>query len=234
MNQLEPSSHPHGNRHHKTHHPQGNANFGIPVASDPGKVGSGNHFEIHLMDKTGTEYRAAVNCLSDDGSELQYHYIEPFNHPYSQLMDQWLSSSASNTVYPLTTRKTVVRLTTFGTNHPSSLSDFKNMHMRSAGPENALQQLIQRNVEQIVADQANGPAYIICVGDHWRPESKPDQEFGFTPGNGIHNIHMKQNDDSRHRAEDGPWQDGAIFFRLANGSYNALFTKFQTQSWTSS
>jgi uncharacterized protein YukJ len=34
--------------------------------------------------------------------------------------------------------------------------------------------------------------------------------FGFSPGNGVHDIHMNQGNSQEFRRDDGVWQDGAL------------------------
>jgi len=50
---------------------------------------------------------------------------------------------------------------------------------------------------------------------------------------GIHDIHMNQgNPPGNHDADNGVWQDGAIFINLpAMSTWLAVFIAFQTQSW---
>ena len=58
--------------------------------------------------------------------------------------------------------------------------------------------------------------------------------FGFTPGNGLHEIHMNQGTPRRERyAEDnGAWQDGALFLHLRDeGRWVGVYLAFQAQQW---
>jgi len=50
---------------------------------------------------------------------------------------------------------------------------------------------------------------------------------------GIHDIHMNQgNPAENHYADNGVWQDGAIFMSLpATNTWIAVFIAFQTQLW---
>ncbi|MDP8305085.1 MAG: DUF2278 family protein [Candidatus Chlorobium antarcticum] len=53
----------------------------------------------------------------------------------------------------------------------------------------------------------------------------------FRTGRGVHNIHQNQGDPprSRWRAENGPWQDGAVLVERRDGSIAAFLCKFKTQ-----
>lgn len=71
---------------------------------------------------------------------------------------------------------------------------------------------------------------IFAFGQKWGPEpGKPDQYFGFEPGNGVHDIHMNQGDTGTHAHENGPWQDGAMIIHLPNDQWVGIFLAFQSQ-----
>jgi hypothetical protein len=76
-------------------------------------------------------------------------------------------------------------------------------------------------------------AEVFAFGSRWGPEpGTPDKVFHFEPGNGIHDIHMNQGNDSRHRGDDGVWQDGGLIFRFpATNQWVAIFLAFQSQAW---
>ena len=80
----------------------------------------------------------------------------------------------------------------------------------------------------------NDPAArVYAWGTRWGPEQNSiDHIFHFTPGNGIHDIHMNQGNLDEHRHDNGTWADGAIMFSTGNGAqWCAVFLAFQTQSW---
>ena len=57
-------------------------------------------------------------------------------------------------------------------------------------------------------------ALLYVLGQHWGPISKLDCNFGFTPAQGIHNIHRNHWDNTSSdafRHESGENQDGALF-----------------------
>lgn len=72
---------------------------------------------------------------------------------------------------------------------------------------------------------------IYAYGDRWGPQKKPDQYFKFTPGNGIHDIHMNQGNSAEYRKDDGVYQDGALVFDYPDGKVRAFFFAFQSQSF---
>jgi hypothetical protein len=68
----------------------------------------------------------------------------------------------------------------------------------------------------------------------------PDKVVGFSPGNGVHDIHMNQGNSPQFRQDDGVWQDGGLLLafpaprlaeREAQGQWVAIFLAFQSQAW---
>jgi uncharacterized protein YukJ len=90
------------------------------------------------------------------------------------------------------------------------------------GPHNDLSDLIASLVARADA--------VYAFGSRWGPERKADRVFGFTPGNGVHNVHMNQGNHPRFRRDDGVWQDGALFL-AASGEWVAVCLAFQSQTW---
>lgn len=73
---------------------------------------------------------------------------------------------------------------------------------------------------------------VYAFGDRWGPETgKKDQYFKFVPGNGIHDIHMNQGNDSAHAKDDGVYRDGCLIFQDPKGKVQAFFMAFQSQSF---
>jgi hypothetical protein len=98
------------------------------------------------------------------------------------------------------------------------------------GPGNDLIDALDARVERAIADPA---ARLYAYGTRWGPEpSQPDQEFGFEPGNGIHDVHMNQGNRDEHWHDNGIWSDGGMLFVVPEqGRWSAVFLAFQSQSW---
>jgi hypothetical protein len=104
-------------------------------------------------------------------------------------------------------------------------TDMKPLVHTQSGPDNDLFEKVEDLVQRAIS--ANGIVY--AYGDKWGPEpAKPDQYFGFGPGNGVHKIHMNQGDRENANAK---YQDGALFVELPSGKTSGLFMKFQNQAW---
>lgn len=85
--------------------------------------------------------------------------------------------------------------------------------------------------DAVVAAVGLSGSVLYAFGAKWGPEKKKDQYFKFTPGNGIHDIHMNQGNDKGHAGDDGIYHDGCLVFQYPDGKYRAFFMAFQSQSF---
>ncbi len=198
---------------------------GRPVEGQTGTTHS-PHFQIHLIDEdTQTDYRIAVNVLSSvKPYNLLYHVEDNFIYPTTPALLQLPQGftpivSEPNGLAIDFTRSEIV-----------DPEEMKPVQFTDIGTEGVLNNLLDIRVQEAIADP---DAFIFAFGDRWGPEENlPDQYFHFTPGNGIHNIHMNQGNDPSHQDEDGVWQDGALMIYLpSQNHWMAMLLKFQSQSW---
>ena len=97
------------------------------------------------------------------------------------------------------------------------------------GKDNDLKDLLEKAV--IKAMQQTG-ALVYALGQRWGPENgKADQYFHFSPGNGIHDIHMNQGNSGKYQADNGIYQDGALILSYPGGGWLAVFLAFQSQTF---
>jgi len=183
------------------------------------------HYQIHVVDsQTGTDYRVAINVLSQVRPyNLLYHVIDHFTYPTLTDLVQLPDGFTSLPSEPGGLAIDFLR---------SDIVDSDKMRpvlFTDIGSETQLNDLLDERVQQVIADPN---ARVYAFGDRWGPEDdKPDKYFNFSPGNGIHNIHMNQGNDPRHTHEDGVWQDGALLLHLpTNDHWMAVFLKFQSQA----
>jgi uncharacterized protein YukJ len=182
------------------------------------------HYQIHVVDESGTAYRIAVNVLSQIApSELLYLAADDFRHPLTDL----LPSTGSWT--PLPPRPGAANLDFIRGN----LFDPRLMRPLPpdvVGPNNDLADLLDHYVERAIADNE---AVVYAFGQRWGPEGNVrDKIFGFSPGNGVHDIHMNQGNSAQFRRDDGVWQDGGLLLHFpAEARWVALFLAFQSQAW---
>lgn len=183
------------------------------------------HYQIHLTDRTGTSYRAAVNVLSQQApSELLYVAFDDFRHPVTQLLPPPRSGWTALRSQPGTGSLDFVRGNLFP---PESM---RPLPPDVAGLDNDLADLLDHYVERAISDPTIA---VYVLGQRWGPEpARPDKIFGFAPGNGVHDVHMNQGSTGRFKADNGVWQDGGLLMHLpAESRWTAVFLAFQSQAW---
>jgi len=183
------------------------------------------HYQIRVDTADGTSFRIAVNVQSQESpSELLYVVNENFEHPVTDslldLGDGWQplppGPGGSNLDY---VRGNLLDPTTLRALPPDV-----------EGPDNDLADLLDHYVERAIADAT---AALYAFGQRWGPEAPPDKVFGFTPGNGVHDIHMNQGNSAAFARDDGVWQDGGLIVETGpRPPWTAILLRFQSQSWT--
>ena len=112
---------------------------------------------------------------------------------------------------------------------------FDHRHMRRIpadrpGPRNDLVDELDFYVERSRSDPISR---LHAFGTRWGPElGRLDHVFGFTPGNGIHDVHMNQGNRDEHWHDNAIWSDGGmIIHEPSHDRWSAVFLAFQSQSW---
>jgi len=182
------------------------------------------HYQVHLVDDGGTDYRIAVNVLSQlPPSELLYLAVDDFRHPITDLLPEaggWTDLPPR----PGAANLDFIRANLFDP------ADMRALPPDVSGPDNDLADRLDHYVERAIADPA---ATVYAFGERWGPETNTsDKIFGFRPGNGVHDIHMNQGNSGRFRADDGVWQDGGLLLHFpGEARWVAIFLAFQSQAW---
>ena len=97
------------------------------------------------------------------------------------------------------------------------------------GRDNDLKDLLESAVLKAMRPAG---ALIYALGERWGPEAaRPDQYFSFSPGHGIHDIHMNQGNSGKYKQDNGIFQDGALVLSYPNAEWLAVFLAFQSQSF---
>lgn len=183
------------------------------------------HIEIRI-EANGVSYRVALNVRSKESPhDLLYANIVGFEHE---------TLTAALAALPM-------GLTDIREERPDLAIDYvrgglverEDMDVapfQRAGPKNDLRDFIEPIVQEGIADP---DIHFYAFGEAWGPENnKPDEYFGFEPGNGIHDIHMNQGDNGGFRATNGPNQDGALLVHFSDtDEWAAIFLSFQSQNW---
>jgi uncharacterized protein YukJ len=191
------------------------------------RLGSGSspHYQIHIVDEIGTNYRIAINVRSQLApSELMYHIKPHFVHPVTAVVFLLPSGFTRLAPNPESGALDLIRGNLL---QPGLMTPLPH---DVPGPDNDLNEKLDQIVQRAMADEE---ALVYAFGERWGPEAnRADKYFGFLPGNGIHDIHMNQGNVGRFVADDGVWQDGGLLFHFPlQQQWTAVFLKFQSQSW---
>ena len=189
--------------------------------------GKSPHFQI-LLDCGGIWLRLAINTRSGSSggqdAELLFLANDDFQHP---LTDRLLE--LPDGIYEVASEPHGLALDY----QRGQLFDPRHMrHIPASRPgaHNDLSDELLSRVTRAINDPA---ARVYAWGTRWGPEQNSvDHIFHFTPGNGIHDIHMNQGNMDEHAHDNGTWADGAIMFSTGDGAqWCAIFLAFQTQVW---
>jgi uncharacterized protein YukJ len=204
------------------------ARYGVLAGRVAGRRSEGGtdtpHYQVHVRGG-GVDYRVAVNVLSQQHpSELLFLADEAFRHPLVQELP-----SLPDGFSPLPSTAGGLALDFIRAN----LFDrtlLRAVPATAPGPDNDLADKLDHFVERAEADPA---ARAYAFGQRWGPEpAVPDKVFGFSPGNGVHDIHMNQGNSQAFRHDDGVWQDGGLLLWFpAQDQWVAIFLAFQSQAW---
>jgi uncharacterized protein YukJ len=183
------------------------------------------HYQIHAVDDDGTDYRIAVNVLSQQApSELLYLVDDNLEHPVAAgaaALDSGWHRLASAPGGP---NLDYIRANLFD---PAQM---RPLPPDVTGPDNDLADLLDHYVQRAIGDPE---ARVCAFGEPWGPEPDvKDKVFGFRPGNGVHDIHMNQGNSEAFRGDDGVWQDGGLLLHFpADSQWVGIFLAFQSQAW---
>jgi uncharacterized protein YukJ len=184
-------------------------------------AGNSPHFEIWI--EAGANYRVAVNVRSVDGSEVLVHYDPAYGLPTKRDLAALAAGGPGFT--PLATGPRGAGLDYVR----DGLFALADMHaIPPDGTGVTLQNLLDGQIGRAIADAG---AVAIAFGDGFSDPGS-DPTFGFSPQNGVHDIHMMQGDSGSFAADNRINGDGALFVRYSGGTTLALFTRFATQATT--
>jgi len=208
--------------------PPGNNTYGVLV----GKIKDGQidppadktpHYEIWV--EAGSDYRIAVNVLSDDNSQVLAYFDANFTSLTKLNLPQLAAGRPG--------------FTTLATGPSGNGLDYirDNLYpLASAAPlppEGSGMTLANLLDAQIERAKADSESVVMAFGEYFQ-DSGRDSTFGFSPEQGIHDIHMMQgNPDEGGFTHDNRINgDGSLFIRYTGGETVALFIRFATQSIT--
>ncbi|HSU33120.1 MAG TPA: YukJ family protein [Bryobacteraceae bacterium] len=181
--------------------------------------GNSPHYLIGL-NAGGQKLQAAVNIESQDGSEVLYLIDHSFTPPDPGGL---ASLPAGRTALDSVAGGLALDYVRSRVNN-TFMVDRRAMSLLpvSQGPQNSdLQNAVVDLLDQAVAE---GDGTVYAFGSFY-------EDAGQSAG--IHDIHMNQgNPADNHGADNGVWQDGAVFINLASKNrWMAIFIAFQSQAW---
>lgn len=180
------------------------------------------HYQL-LCGVGDRRWRIAINALSQLApSEVAYAVVSPFAHPLvagvEPLPDGWRA---------LPERDAAGGGLDFVRGNLSQPDAFLPLPLSKAGPANDLNELFDFHLRPLIDDPS---ARVFAFGQAWGPEEAADRYFGFTPGQGVHDIHQNQGNTGRFIGDDGIWQDGGLLVH-AGVAWTAILLRFQSQAW---
>lgn len=182
-----------------------------------------NHYEVRI-EAGGESYRIAVNVQSVDKSEVLYFVDPDFFHPLVQQLQALGEGRHALPPQPNGAALDYVR------GGYVTRDRMKPLPISVPGDDNDLNDKIDSFVQRAINTDG---AVVYAFGSFFKdPPSSKDEYFGFSPSQGIHDVHMNQGNDKQHRGDDGVWNDGALLFHYpSRNQWAAVFLGFQNQSW---
>ena len=202
-------------------------NYGVlkgrPIQRRLGMTAS-NHYQVQVVDET-TDYRVAINVGGEDPSHaLEYLIDEDFRHPITTGLGRLPLGFMELERSPSGLALDFIRQNLF---QPERLVP---LPFNVPGPDNDLNEKIDRHIQRAMTEEE---AMMYAFGERWGPlADHKDPIFGFSPSQGIHDIHMNQGNDPRFQSQNGIYQDGALLIHFpSTRQWVGLFLKFQPQTW---
>lgn len=189
--------------------------------------GKSPHFQI-LLEGGGQRFRVAVNTRSGTShsreSDLLYCSDHEFRHEVTRHLARiadghhFISSQSGGLALDYQRGGIVDR------------HSMRRIPSSRPGPDNDLVDELDFHIDCLLSDSSNR---LHAYGTRWGPEPRTaDQVFEFSPGNGIHDVHMNQGNRDEHWHDNGIWSDGGLIFQVSSQNrWSAIFLAFQTQSW---
>lgn len=175
---------------------------------------SHDHYIINVK-VSENQYKAFVNVLSYDGSDLEYlhnsNWTDPFRNKFVALEEGSHEVQSQPDGLALDyIRSNIVDITAFD-----------KIQKGISRSESNLTNLLNRYVERA---KSNNDSVVFVFGSAFKDENESDL--------GIHDVHMNQGnpESGGFEGDNGVYQDGALFFQFANDEWIALFLKFRSQA----
>ncbi|HET7232715.1 MAG TPA: YukJ family protein, partial [Longimicrobium sp.] len=186
-------------------------NYGVlkgrVIRGIPERGGHTPHYQV-LVDADGVDFRVAVDTRAKGGAPDLLFFSEPeFEHSFLERL-----LALEDGFHPLEPNRESGALD-YVRGSLVRREQMRPLPVDKPGRDNDLNEKIGALVDRAMADL---DARMYAFGGRWGPEPQTaDAEFGFLPGNGLHDVHMNQgNPPGRHAHDNGAWQDGALLFHF--------------------
>lgn len=188
-----------------------------------GSDDSSPHYQVQVNDGQ-YDYRIAINVKSVvKPYDLLYLVDDNFIHPITDGLVKLDFGYHKLSSKPGELALDYIRGNLF------DVTKMKPLPFNVPGRDNDLNELIDLFIQRAIASEE---AVIYAFGEPWGPENIPDKIFKFSPGRGIHNIHMNQGSSGKFARENGVWQDGGLLIHYpSRNQWMAAFFAFQSQSF---
>jgi uncharacterized protein YukJ len=180
--------------------------------------GASPHYEIWV--EGGGDFRIAVNVRSVDGSEVLAHYDPAYSPPPSLGLAALAAGPAGFTA--MATGPNGKGLDYLHDNL------FPITDMAPLPPDGSGVNLRNLLDGQVKRAQADSNAVVVAFGQFFQ-DAGSDSTFGFSPEQGVHDIHMNQGNTGKFAVDNQIHGDGALFIRFSDEETVALFIRFDTQ-----
>ena len=183
-------------------------------------AGKSPHYEIWV--EGGGDYRIAVNVRSEDGSDV----LALLDNDYAgtTVVDLAGLAAGAKGFQALATGPDGAGLDYL---RDPGLVDVAAM---ASIPPDGPGQTLAPDFDALVAKAKADPAAVVVAFGEFYADSGADNDFGFSPEQGIHDIHMNQGNAAPYERDNRVHGDGALFVRFGDGSTFAFFSRFTTQS----
>jgi uncharacterized protein YukJ len=186
------------------------------------------HFQVLIVAKA-EKHRIAINVMSKlSPPEVLFYMDDNFKHEFidrivAQNLPEGFTKLPSN---PGSLAIDFIRRNLF------PAKDMKPIPYNLPGADNDLNEKLDYYIQKAMLDPA---AYVFAFGQKWGPDAQSDPYFHFSPGSGIHDIHMNQGNYGTYMSDNGVYQDGCLFIQLPSlNRWVAIFIAFQVQSFHTS
>jgi uncharacterized protein YukJ len=182
-------------------------------------AGASPHYEIWIRGGDA-DFRVAVNVRSVDGSDVLVHYDADFQNPTKRDLAALAAGAQGFTALRTGSEGDGIDFLR------DALFAVADMHpIPPEGSGVTLHHLLDGQIERTKADE---DAVAIVFGEFFHDQGT-DETFGFSPEQGVHDIHMMQGNSGSFADDNRVNGDGALFIRFTQGETIALFTRFTVQ-----